>query len=401
MVVLGLRERNDGFEVEGIANVAKVRKELFDGLNNRQKVSINLLSDADVTELALPEGTLLVICIPRANRKQRPVFLRGNPMGHTYLRLNEGDRTVANEDVKRMLAEQVEDSRDSRILRGYGLSDLCMETFRAYRRVRQPRTGTSVECAGRSGLPASDRWLATGPGNRRERPDAGWRADVRLDVHPPETLPNYMLDYQERPEARIERRWVDRITLDGKWSGNLYDFYRKVYLKLTADLKVPFSLEKGERRDETPVHALREALANVLVHADYSERASVLVVKRPDMFGFRNPGLMRIPRDIAIHGGEHDCRNRTLHKMFRLVGVGEQAGSGIPKIYDGWAGQHWRAPALYERMEPYNQTLLELRMVDLLPEDLLAGLRKTFGAGFDALQRNERLTLAAAASRRP
>ena len=134
MVVLGLRERNDGFEVEGIANVAKVRKELFDGLNNRQKVSINLLSDADVTELALPEGTLLVICIPRANRKQRPVFLRGNPMGHTYLRLNEGDRTVANEDVKRMLAEQVEDSRDSRILRGYGLSDLCMETFRAYRR---------------------------------------------------------------------------------------------------------------------------------------------------------------------------------------------------------------------------------------------------------------------------
>ena len=144
--------------------------------------------------------------------------------------------------------------------------------------------------------------------------------------------------------------------------------------------------------------ALREALANVLVHADYSERASVLVVKRPDMFGFRNPGLMRIPRDIAIHGGEHDCRNRTLHKMFRLVGVGEQAGSGIPKIYDGWAGQHWRAPALYERMEPYNQTLLELRMVDLLPEDLLAGLRKTFGAGFDALQRNERLTLAAAAS---
>jgi hypothetical protein len=192
---------------------------------------------------------------------------------------------------------------------------------------------------------------------------------------------------------------VDRITLDGKWSGNLYDFYRKVYLKLTADLKVPFSLEKGERQDETPVHvALREALANVLVHADYSERASVLVVKRPDMFGFRNPGLMRIPRDIAIHGGEHDCRNRTLHKMFRLVGVGEQAGSGIPKIYDGWAGQHWRAPALYERMEPYNQTLLELRMVDLLPEDLLAGLRKTFGAGFDALQRNERLTLAAAAS---
>jgi len=136
----------------------------------------------------------------------------------------------------------------------------------------------------------------------------------------------------------------------------------------------------------------------VLVHADYSDRASVLVVKRPDMFGFRNPGLMRIPAEVAIRGGEHDCRNRTLHKMFRLVGVGEQAGSGIPKIYNGWARQHWRPPALYERAEPYNQTLLELRMVNLLPKDLLAGLCKVFGARFDDLGQNERLTLAAAAS---
>lgn len=183
--------------------------------------------------------------------------------------------------------------------------------------------------------------------------------------------------------------------------GQSLRFYRKVYVKLTADLKVPFRLEKGERKEETPVHeALREALANVLVHADYSDRASVLVVKSPDMFGFRNPGLMRIPVDVALQGGEPDCRNRTLHKMFRLVGVGEQAGSGIPKIYRGWASQHWRAPALYERIEPYNQTLLELRMVDLLPGVVVTALRKAFGVKFDALGQNERLTLAAAASER-
>ncbi len=153
--------------------------------------------------------------------------------------------------------------------------------------------------------------------------------------------------------------------------------------------------------DDKPVHeVLREALANALVHADYSDRASVLVVKRPDMFGFRNPGLMRIPPDIAIQGGESDCRNRTLHKMLRLVGVGEQAGSGIPKIYRGWTSQHWRAPALYERSEPYNQTLLELRMIDLLPADVLASLRNVYGARFDALGQNERLTLVAAATER-
>lgn len=214
-----------------------------------------------------------------------------------------------------------------------------------------------------------------------------------------EALPYYMLDYQERPEAKTERRWIDRLTLDGKWSGNLYDFYRKVYLKLTADLKVPFQLEKGERQDETPVHvALREALANALVHADYSERASLLVVKRPDMFGFRNPGLMRIPVEIALHGGEPDCRNRHLHKMFRLVGVGEQAGTGIPRIFQGWKSQHWNPPKLHESSTPYNQTLLELRMIDLFPQEVMISLRTLFGIEFDQLSNEERVVLALAAS---
>jgi len=372
VVVLGLRENNGAFSVEGVTNIAKVRTDLFNSLQNPQKISVNLLVDADVTELALPEGNLLVIRIPRADRKQRPVYLRGNPLGNTYIRRNEGDRRLLEEDVKRMLAEQLEDSRDDRILPGYGQADLCLETLRSYRQVFANRD---------PGHPWStlddESFLSRIGGWRQDRETGengltlagllmfGWMSSIQ------EALPNYMLDYQERPEAKIERRWMDRVTLDGKWSGNLYDFYRKVYLKLTEDLKVPFSLEQGERKDETPVHvALREALANVLVHADYSERASVLVVKRPDMFGFRNPGLMRIPPEIAIRGGEHDCRNRTLHKMFRFVGVGEQAGSGIPKIYDGWAEQHWRPPALYERIEPYNQTLLELRMVDLLPQAL-------------------------------
>ena len=147
---------------------------------------------------------------------------------------------------------------------------------------------------------------------------------LMFGMHPVilQAFPFYMLDYQERTEATSEVRWVDRVTLDGSWSGNLYDFYRKIYPKLTADLKMPFLLEGGERKQETPVHvALREALVNALVHADYNGRASVLVVKSPDMFEFRNPGVMRIPVEAALKGGEADCRNRLRHQMFRYVGL--------------------------------------------------------------------------------
>jgi len=400
VVVLGLRERKGHFELVGIENPEKIRTELFNNINNRQKVSLNLLTDNHVREWNLEGKTLLIVEIPRARRQQRPVYLTTNPLnGNTYRRLHEGDRSLPDEDVKRMLAEQVEDSRDDRILRGFDFNDLDKGSFRTYRQVFANRDPSH-------------------PWNEQEDQEflrliGGWRTDRETKASGltlagllmfgqmsviQEELPNYMLDYQERPAAKTERRWIDRLTLDGKWSGNLYDFYRKVYLKLTADLKVPFQLEKGERQDDTPVHiALREALANVLVHADYSERASVLVVKRPDMFGFRNPGLMRIPVEVALHGGEPDCRNRNLHKMFRFVGVGEQAGTGIPRILQGWNAQHWSPPKLYESTTPYNHTLLEMRMIDLFPADVMTDLRARFGVVFDQLDHQKRVALALAA----
>lgn len=136
LVVLGVREGNGMFTSVGIKDVAKVRRELFDGSNNRQKVSVHLLSDELVREVPLDGATVLTIEVPRATRKQRPVHLTTNPFsGHTFRRLNDGDRVVPDEEVKRMLAEQVEDSRDDRILRAYDLSDLNLETFQAYRQV--------------------------------------------------------------------------------------------------------------------------------------------------------------------------------------------------------------------------------------------------------------------------
>ena len=401
LVLFGIRERKGRFSVEGISNIAKVRKDLFDSMNNRQKVSVCLLTDENVQEWILDGKAILAIKIPRATREQKPVHLTTNPLnGHTYRRLNEGDVRVSDYDVKRMLAEQVNDTRDAGILKGYDFDDLCVTSFRAYRQVfanREPDHPWNT---------LDDREFL--------RQIGGWRKDRHTGEHGltqagllmfgemasiQEEWPNYMLDYQERPEAKTEKRWIDRVTLDGKWSGNLYDFYRKVYLKLTADLKVPFLLKNGERKDETLVHeALREALANVIVHADYSDRASVLVVKRPDMFGFRNPGLMRIPVESALLGGEADCRNRTLHKMFRFVGVGEQAGTGIPKILHGWKSQHWSLPHLYETQVPYNQTLLELQMIDLFPESIMIKLKGRFGASFEELNYVEKISLALAAS---
>lgn len=398
VVLLGVREKGGEFAVAGIEDAEKVRRDLFNTLNNPSKVSVNLLTDEDVEARVLDGKTLLVVRIPPAPRKQKPVYLNGQPMGNTWRRLNDGDRRCDDETVRRMLAEQVEDERDARILHHYGMADLDMDSLRVYRQMLRD------EKPGHPFLDLEDAELLRNIG--------GWRRDRETGKEGltlagllmfgkwtaiQEAVPHYFVDYQERPEARKELRWVDRLVPDGSWSGNVFDFYRRVYRKLVADLKVPFALKGGQRQEDTPVHvALREALVNTLVHADYTGRVSILVVKRPDMFGFRNPGGLRLPLEQVIHGGESDCRNRLMHQMFLMIGLGERAGSGIPKIYSGWKSQHWRQPLLREKDEP-EQTLLELHMLDLLPESVVAELRGRFGAQFDDLGHGERLILATAA----
>jgi hypothetical protein len=182
---------------------------------------------------------------------------------------------------------------------------------------------------------------------------------------------------------------------EGTWSGNLFDFYRKVYRKLVADIKVPFVLHDGQRQDETVVHvALREALINTLVHADYSDRAPVLVIKRPNSFLFRNPGKLRIPVWLAREGGHSDGRNRTLQTLFSLIGLVERAGSGIPKIFGGWAQQKWKIPELWDSEEPSDHTELLLQTVDFLPKTVIDGLRDIFGNKIDSVDPENQIILA-------
>ncbi|MCF6212337.1 MAG: putative DNA binding domain-containing protein, partial [Gammaproteobacteria bacterium] len=377
-VLLGLDERKGKFNVGGINNPAKVLDDLWNLVNNSQKISANILETGLVRELLIGGKTIIQIHVPRASRKNRPVYIGGNPMTGTYKRQNSGDYKYDPETVRRALAEQVEDSRDNQVLPGYAMEDIYPDSFNVYRQLYaslQPSHPWN-ELEPQEFLRSIGAWRM----DRESRKSGLTRAGLLMFGQLPsiqEVFPNYMLDYQERPEANVEVRWIDRLTLDGAWSGNLFDFYRRVIKKLTSDLKVPFDLEGDLRRDDTSVHqALREALVNTLVHADYTGRASVLVVKRPDMFGFRNPGLMRVPQEAAIKGGDSDCRNRLIHQMFRYVGLGEQAGSGIPKIYRGWDSQHWRTPLLYEKEVPSEQTLLELHMLDLLPEGAIKRLQE-------------------------
>lgn len=400
IVLFGFQEVTPGeFVLIGIAEPGRVIDQLWSNLNNREKVSINTLQDDDVS-VGTHEGKQYIrIVVPPARREQKPVYVGKNPLTGTYRRNFSGDYVCDESTVKRMIAEQVEESRDAKLLPHFTENDLDNSTLRAYRNrfsstkpthpwnnyddrefLRSIGGLTRDRASGEEGLTLAGLLMF---GKLRPILDA---------------VPHYLVDYQERkPEEDDGTRWVDRITTDGTWSGNLYDFFQMAIQKLYRDLKVPFKLAGPSRIDDTPVHeALREALTNTLVHADYSGTVPILVIKRPDMFAFRNPGTMRVPVEDAIRGGVSDCRNRNLQVMFDLIGYGERAGSGLPKIFQNWREQLWRLPELREKFNP-EQTLLLMRMMSLLPDAVMKNLESRFGSEFNELSEEQKLALATVA----
>ena len=207
-----------------------------------------------------------------------------------------------------------------------------------------------------------------------------------------------MTDLARRQLEKLDptTRWSDRVYPDGTWEANLFQFYQRVWPKLSAGLPVPFQLEGGMRRDDTRAHeSLREAFVNALIHADYAVPGGVVVERYPDRFVFGNPGTLLVSLEQFRRGGVSECRNKSLQKMFLMIGGGEQAGSGVDKIRSGWRSRHWRAPSISTQSQP-DRVQLALPMVSLIPEATLAHLREHFGIRMDTLKSAEVQALATA-----
>ena len=115
----------------------------------------------------------------------------------------------------------------------------------------------------------------------------------------------------------------------------------------------------GDRIDDTHVHkAVREALANCLINADFYGVRGVVIKKEPDKLIFENPGYIRTGKNQMRIGGESDPRNKGLMKMFNLINIGERAGSGVPNIFNVWEDEGWKEPEIIERFGPDRTVLI-------------------------------------------
>ena len=77
--------------IEGVDDPESIIKDLWDLLNNDTKVSVNLLTEDDIKIREMDGKKIIIINIPRAERRKRPVFINNTMKNGTYKRNGEGD----------------------------------------------------------------------------------------------------------------------------------------------------------------------------------------------------------------------------------------------------------------------------------------------------------------------
>ncbi len=360
-IILGIEENKEtkDFIPKGIQNPQQMLSDIWNTLNNKQKINVNILLEHHVYMLDHEGMTFIVIEVPRADRRDKPVYVGQDMFKGTFRRNYEGDYHCSKEEVQAMLRDQIDTPQDALVLENLLISDLNQESVHRYRIMFNNIKPNHV-------------WAKLSDEEFLLKIGAAKKSQVDGKIHPTlggliffgdfmtitDEVPNFFLDYRER--LSTETRWSDRVCSgDGDWSGNVFDFYFKVIDRLTSDVKKPFKLDANlQRVDDTPVHkSLRECLANALIHADYYGRRGIVIDKEFRKVTISNPGTFRISIDEAISGGISDARNGKIFNMFSLIKVGERSGRGLCDVYNIWEENGFKKPELVESVDPARITL--------------------------------------------
>lgn len=393
-----MREQNPEkrFTFESINNPRQRLTDFWNTINSA-KVNSNILVDSDVGICKVHGAEIIWIRVPQADYREKPIYINENINKGTYKRNHEGDYHCTEEDIKAMLRDASDSGNDGTILINYTMDDIDAASLKSYRIEFEHNNPDHVW----NGVDDQTFLKNMGGFAVDRKTKLGWLTAAGLlmfgkGLSIRERFDNISMDYLDQSSLVPGSRWSDRLTYDGMWENNLYNFMRLVMPKLVSGIKRPFKLHGMVRNDDTAIHkAIREAVVNMIIHSDYQITGILKIVKEDKGFCFSNPGSLKLPVQAIYEGGHSVARNPRIQTMLRMIGYGDNIGSGFPTILSAWGGENWRKPDLSQD-EELHQVTLRLWMISTMPKECTDHLQKIFGDVYVHLSQNEQLILGTA-----
>lgn len=341
------------YEIIGVQDADKILKDFWSTINS-SKVSQNILVDSNVKVVDIESRKVVRIDVPQADWREKPIYLNENVYKGSFKRNFEGDYHCTVSQVKAMIRDANDEGNDGLIMRHYGMKDIDEDSLRQYRTEFRTANHDHVwnKVDDKQFLKNFGAYVVDKETGEEGLTLAGLLMfGTGLAVR--ERLSNFRMDYVDMSHLVGDERYHDRLTYDGRWENNVYQFLNRVIQKFMIDLPIPFRMEGIKRVDDTPQHkAVREAFTNAIIHSDIFLPGGVLRLdKYDDKLVLRNPGTLRLPIEKIYEGGTSRARNPRIQNMLRMIGYGENLGSGFPMILSAWKDAGWENPMLENKID--------------------------------------------------
>lgn len=254
-----------------------------------------------------------------------------------------------------MLIRDSSDNADRQILNKYGFEHIDIDTLHGY------RNAFNGHNPGHMYANLSDQEFLTNLGGYGANPQMGIEGVTAagllmfgksVTIH--QIFPNFRFDYLNLIgiEPGSSMKWIDRLTDDGRWVDNIYNFLTLALNKLLLTLPSEGRLTGVVRIDGGELfEGVREGFINTLTYCDYWLGGVLRIDRRSDRIVMRNPGTLRISPERIYEGDYTQARNSTIQKMLRMIGFGDNIGSGFRKILNAWKNIGFPHPDIHEENE--------------------------------------------------
>lgn len=310
------------FEVQGVQNAEKVEQDFIGVLRANSK--FNQRISVQSAKFNVEGMTVLAFYIPMSEAK--PVYI--SVPTNTYIRVGSGDQRATEYEIRAMQRDQAFGKKSNEAVFGSSFSDInqgSFQDFRAYLRAFNPEltynTLSDVDFAVKTGIMFNGLLSVGGLlmfGNLE--------AILRYN-------PDFMIDYLEIPGSSIQEAKT-RYTFRIQEQENIWEYYKVILQRLRTRVNNPYSPQPDgiAPDDNTQLYCVREALVNMLAHADYFSEIHSTIRVYDNRLQFQNAGSFPVNLNIVGRTIVSQPRNPNLLRFFKLAKISENGGYGIDKI---------------------------------------------------------------------
>lgn len=293
----------------------------------------NMISDActpqiepDISIQTIEDKTVLVIGV--APGKFRPYYLANKDKETTsYIRINGTSRPA---DARKLQELELE---------GQGISyDSLQDIGREYDQKKSLDLCAYMKQTAMNACKTGEERDSIKDMTLEKLEDFGLLCKVGRDRQPTHAFD--LLTDNHNKAAKIQCALFKGISRDifidqKEFTGPIQEQVEEAYQFVLRHINMGANIEGLFRTDiyELPITAIREMIANAVLHRSYLDRSCIQVCIFDDRIEVLSPGMLYGGLDIiTAKRGKSTCRNEAIAEAFHYMKIVEAWGTGIPRI---------------------------------------------------------------------